>query len=80
VACNQLGFKSALAVFVSTNFPFQQGISFLMTNLQCSGNESSLHECSKDFTTKCAITKIAGVICLGEYYNKVLNISESIYL
>ncbi|XP_038062169.1 uncharacterized protein LOC119732624 isoform X33 [Patiria miniata] len=65
VVCHQLGFPSALrAVSAATEFSIGSGV-ILLDNLECSGDESTLADCSHGGWTEhnCGHSEDAGVVC-----------------
>ena len=70
VICNMLGFPSAIAAvtFPSAGFLYgnaPSGTNFVLDNLGCMGNESSVFDCphSGQFNVNCKASKISGVQC-----------------
>ena len=64
VACRQLGFSSALAAFSGGQFPQGEG-SIWLDNVNCTGREESLLQCSHNNigVNNCGHGEDAGVTC-----------------
>ncbi|XP_038067608.1 deleted in malignant brain tumors 1 protein-like isoform X3 [Patiria miniata] len=63
VICHQLGFPSALrAVSAATEFSMGSG-AILLDDLECSGDESTLADCSHARWSNCEHSEDVGVVC-----------------
>ena len=61
VVCNQLGYKGALAEFIGSNVKYEN-LTFLMSNVSCTGKESSLTLCER-VDGDCQDNKGAQALC-----------------
>ena len=63
VVCKQLGFKSAIAEFIGMNTK-DENVPFLMSNVDCTGQESVLESCKRlDGEHKCVDNIGAQALC-----------------
>ena len=61
VVCKELGFPSALDI--SRHLPSDH-VRVFLTNVQCTGSEAKLADCTADYDTKYSSSmKTAGVVC-----------------
>jgi hypothetical protein len=65
VVCRMLNFSQALAATERSHFGLVP-TEFILSNLVCSGEESSIINCTSSPSTNCAAKEGAGVICLGD--------------
>ncbi|XP_059142655.1 uncharacterized protein LOC131930260 isoform X2 [Physella acuta] len=66
VVCRMLGYRAAKRHTILNEFDYPtEGFQFLLDNVQCSGNETSLKDCKKEAwrTHDCRSYEIAGVEC-----------------
>ena len=61
VTCRQLGHEGGVAYW----FPSPDNGPYLMSNVQCYGNETSLFTC-KTGSSLCGVGKDAGVLCFSK--------------
>ncbi|KAJ8034421.1 hypothetical protein HOLleu_21253 [Holothuria leucospilota] len=61
VVCRQLGFSSAVNIYGGGTFG--EGFGHIWTNVECSGNELSVSECSIGYSYSCSHFDDAGVLC-----------------
>ena len=70
VVCHQLGYLRAVGAPRSTAFGAGSGLSWY-SNVQCTGSERNLTECSKSFSlhgTACSLAQYAVAVCTSEFY------------
>ena len=58
VVCREMGFKRAIAPF-SSNDSQPPVTSMCIRRISCSGDESSLSFCAKNYNTKCKANAVA---------------------
>ena len=66
VVCRQLGFEGA--VNITTGGSYGDGYRFLLDNVNCTGDESSLLYCTHTgfgYHHGCTQNQVAGVVCAG---------------
>ena len=66
VVCHQLGFKGVERASRESEFGVVSS-SFIMDNVDCAGNESSLQECQHKTGDDCDGHEAAGVVCTDQH-------------
>ena len=62
VICRMLGYESGIATHQSAYGLVEA--NFMMDDVQCSGDEIHLHQCSQSSSHNCLGDEAAGVICI----------------
>ena len=62
MVCRQLGFSGAASATIDSHFG-NVPTDFAYDNVNCSGNEDALDECTHLDSENCDLTEGAGVIC-----------------
>ena len=70
--CNQLGYPSSVAVALSNSY-FGSGYGPIwFSQVKCSGSETNLFNCNKNYTHNCTHFEDAGVQCINESSTPVI--------
>ncbi len=72
VVCRELGFESALEAVAYSKFGTYGG-TFGLNHVRCSGNESSVFDCSSYEDVGCGPSEVAGVVCKGQQHSLLVN-------
>ncbi|XP_071498165.1 scavenger receptor cysteine-rich domain-containing protein DMBT1-like [Diadema antillarum] len=73
VACRQLGYSGAISSYTNAHFGLGSGPIHL-DNVECSGLEASLMECSYSPTHNCGHSEDAGVACHSEEQSNLIRL------
>ena len=73
VVCRQLGYSTSNVIARTMAFFGQGTVDILLDDVQCTGSESMLLDCTHLTVDNCAHSEDAGVDCQGEYLHAALN-------